>query len=53
VVSTSSTDGGVQDRWLLRTSADAKNPARHLYLRVGWEVLGPGLRDGQVIMGRA
>lgn len=39
-------------RLLLMTTADADDPARHLYHRVGWEVLGPGLRDGQVIMGR-
>ena len=40
------------DRWLLMTSADAQDPARHLYARTGWEVIGPGLRDGQVVMGR-
>jgi len=40
------------DRWLLMTSADAQDPARHLYARMGWEVIGPGLRDGQVVMGR-
>jgi ribosomal protein S18 acetylase RimI-like enzyme len=40
------------DRWVLMTTADAGDPARHLYARAGWEVLGPGLRDGQVIMGR-
>jgi len=40
------------DRWLLMTSADAQDPARRLYARMGWEVIGPGLRDGQVVMGR-
>lgn len=41
-----------QERWVLMTSADADDPARHLYAAQGWEVVGPGLRDGQVIMGR-
>ena len=41
-----------QERWLLMTTADADDPARHLYARQGWQVIGPGLRDGQVIMGR-
>ncbi len=40
------------DRWVLMTSADAEDPARHLYARAGWKVIGPGLRDGQVIMDR-
>jgi ribosomal protein S18 acetylase RimI-like enzyme len=40
------------DRWVLMTTADAEDPARHLYARAGWEVIGPGLRDGQVVMGR-
>jgi GNAT superfamily N-acetyltransferase len=39
-------------RWTLMTTADADDPARHLYAAEGWEVIGPGLRDGQVIMGR-
>ena len=34
------------------TTADADDPARRLYARAGWEVIGPGLRDGQVVMGR-
>jgi ribosomal protein S18 acetylase RimI-like enzyme len=37
---------------VLMTTADAEDPARHLYARAGWEVIGPGLRDGQVVMGR-
>jgi ribosomal protein S18 acetylase RimI-like enzyme len=41
-----------QERWLLMTTADAADPARHLYARAGWQVVGPGLRDDQVIMGR-
>jgi ribosomal protein S18 acetylase RimI-like enzyme len=40
------------ERWVLMTTADAADPARHLYARAGWKVIGPGLRDGQVIMGR-
>jgi ribosomal protein S18 acetylase RimI-like enzyme len=39
-------------RWLLMTTSDADDPARHLYARAGWQVVGPGLRDDQVIMGR-
>jgi ribosomal protein S18 acetylase RimI-like enzyme len=39
-------------RWTLMTSADADDPARHLYAREGWQVIGPGLRDDQVTMGR-
>jgi hypothetical protein len=35
------------------TTADAADPARHLYAQAGWQVVGPGLRDDQVIMGRA
>jgi hypothetical protein len=46
------TDGLAQDRWLLMTTADDKDPARHLYAHAGWKVIGPGLRDGQVVMGR-
>jgi ribosomal protein S18 acetylase RimI-like enzyme len=41
-----------QARWTLMTSADADDPARHLYAREGWQVIGPGLGDGQVTMGR-
>ena len=46
------TQGLAQDRWVLMTTADADDPARHLYARAGWEVIGPGLGDDQVIMGR-
>lgn len=45
-------DGLTQDRWVLMTTADADDPARHLYARAGWEVIGPGLQDGQVVMAR-
>ncbi len=46
------TSGLAQEHWVLMTTADADDPARHLYAREGWQVIGPGLRDGQVIMGR-
>jgi GNAT superfamily N-acetyltransferase len=45
-------DGLPHERWLLMTTADADDPARRLYAAQGWEVVGPGLHDGQVIMGR-
>jgi ribosomal protein S18 acetylase RimI-like enzyme len=41
-----------QARWILMTTADAEDPARHLYAREGWQVIGPGLRGGQVTLGR-
>ena len=41
-----------QARWTLMTSADAGDPARHLYASEGWHVIGPGLREDQVTMGR-
>jgi GNAT superfamily N-acetyltransferase len=46
------TRGLPQPRWTLMTTADADDPARHLYAREGWQVIGPGLDDGQVFMGR-
>lgn len=46
------TEGLSQPRWVLMTTADPDDPARHLYARAGWEVIGPGLRDDQVVMGR-
>jgi ribosomal protein S18 acetylase RimI-like enzyme len=46
------TDGLPHPRWVLMTSADVDDPARHLYARAGWEVIGPGLRDGQAVLGR-
>lgn len=41
-----------QDRWLLMTAADPEDPARRLYASEGWRVLGPGLTDDKVVMGR-
>jgi ribosomal protein S18 acetylase RimI-like enzyme len=46
------THGLPQERWVLMTTADADDPARHLYARAGWEVIGPGLRADEVVMGR-
>lgn len=40
------------DRSVLMTTADANDPARRLYASEGWRVIGPGLGDDQVIMGR-
>lgn len=40
------------ERWVLMTSADASDPARRLYASEGWQVLGPGIGEGRVIMGR-
>lgn len=45
-------DGLPHDRLLLMTSADASDPARRLYASEGWQVLGPGIGEGTVIMGR-
>lgn len=39
-------------RLLLMTTADASDPARRLYASEGWRVLGPGIGDATVIMGR-
>ena len=40
------------ERLLLMTSSDGDDPARRLYASEGWQVLGPGIRDDTVIMGR-
>jgi ribosomal protein S18 acetylase RimI-like enzyme len=40
------------ERWLLMTTAESGDPARLLYARQGWEVIGPGLSPDMVIMGR-
>jgi ribosomal protein S18 acetylase RimI-like enzyme len=39
------------DRWLLSTSADPDDPARHLYASLGWSVLG-SFSPEVVVMGR-
>ena len=46
------TDNAPHDRWLLMTSSDADDPARRLYASEGWRVLGRGIGDDTVIMGR-
>jgi hypothetical protein len=46
------TRGLTQDRWLLMTTANGADPARRLYASQGWQVVGPGLREGQAILGR-
>ena len=40
------------DRWLLMTTADPADPARRLYASRGWDLVGPGLSEKQVILGR-
>lgn len=47
------TDDLEHPRWMLMTSVDPDDPARRLYRAAGWAVIGPGLSDEQVIMGRA
>lgn len=44
--------GLTQPRWLLTTTADEGDPARRLYARRGWSVLGPGIAEATVVMGR-
>ena len=39
------TTGLPHDRWVLMTTAEPSDPARLLYARQGWEVVGPGLSD--------
>lgn len=45
-------DGLRHDRLLLMTTSDASDPARRLYESDGWQVLGPGIGEGTVIMGK-
>jgi GNAT superfamily N-acetyltransferase len=45
-------DGLPHERLLLMTSSDPSDPARRLYASEGWDVLGPGIGEGKVIMGR-
>jgi GNAT superfamily N-acetyltransferase len=40
------------ERWLLMTTGDEGDPARRLYASEGWRVVGPGLSEGQVILGK-
>lgn len=45
-------DGLDHNRLLLMTTADLSDPARRLYASEGWRVIGPGIGEGTVIMGR-
>lgn len=45
-------DGLEHDRLLLMTTADSFDPARLLYASEGWRVIGAGIGDGTVIMGK-
>ena len=45
-------EGLPHERQLLMTTADTTAPARRLYASEGWRVLGPGIGNGTVIMGR-
>lgn len=44
-------DGLDHERFLLMTTADETDPARHLYRSEGWQVIGPGIGAETVIMG--
>jgi ribosomal protein S18 acetylase RimI-like enzyme len=46
------TEGLPHERWLLMTTADPADPARLLYASDGWQVIGPGVGNGQVIMAK-
>ncbi|WP_148614773.1 GNAT family N-acetyltransferase [Nocardioides rubriscoriae] len=45
-------EGLPHDRLLLMTTDDPADPARRLYATQGWQVLGPGVGDHTVVMGR-
>jgi ribosomal protein S18 acetylase RimI-like enzyme len=45
-------DGLPHERLLLMTTADPADPARRLYATEGWRVLGPGIGDATVVMGK-
>jgi ribosomal protein S18 acetylase RimI-like enzyme len=45
-------DDVTNPRLLLMTSADPSDPARRLYASEGWEVLGSGIGEDTVIMGK-
>jgi GNAT superfamily N-acetyltransferase len=46
------TDGLDHDRLLLMTTSDPGDPARALYASEGWRLIGPGIGNGTVIMGK-
>lgn len=41
-----------RDRLLLMTTSDPSDAARRLYASEGWHVIGPGIGDATVIMGK-
>lgn len=45
-------DGLPHQRSVLMTTSDVSDPARRLYASEGWQVLGPGIGERTVIMGR-
>lgn len=45
-------EGLPHERLLLMTTADPADAARRLYASEGWRVLGPGIGDATVIMGK-
>jgi hypothetical protein len=45
-------EGAAPERWLLMTTADESDAARRLYASEGWQVIGPGITDAQVIMAK-
>jgi ribosomal protein S18 acetylase RimI-like enzyme len=45
-------EGLPHQRLLLMTSSDPTDPARRFYVSEGWQVIGPGIGDSTVIMGR-
>jgi ribosomal protein S18 acetylase RimI-like enzyme len=47
------TDGLPHERLLLMTTADPADPARRLYASDGWRVIGPGIGDATVILGKS
>lgn len=46
------TRGLPHDRLLLMATKDESDPARRLYDSDGWSVVGPGLTEAQVILGK-
>jgi ribosomal protein S18 acetylase RimI-like enzyme len=47
------TDRLPHERWLLMTTGEDSDPARRLYASEGWRVIGPGIGESDVIMGKA
>jgi ribosomal protein S18 acetylase RimI-like enzyme len=46
------TDGLQHERLLLMTTSDESDPARRLYSSEGWRVIGRGIGDATVVMGK-